>query len=112
MSASRPPPIRDFASLKEAWGTEGKENSFDPRQTSPDNAPNPSGQPAAQESKPPLSDIPVPVTHTQDPQLEDQLRQARLSKVTSKRYANESFKICEMHCSHLLKSTLQFIRFK
>jgi predicted nucleic acid-binding Zn-ribbon protein len=79
MSASRPPPIRDFASLKEAWGTEGKESSFDPRQTSPDNAPNPSGQPAPQESKPPLSDIPVPATHTQDPQLEDQLRQAHLS---------------------------------
>lgn len=29
MSASRPPPIRDFASLKHVWGTESKETSSD-----------------------------------------------------------------------------------
>lgn len=79
MSGSRPPPIRDFARLKEAWETEGKGNSFDPRQASPDEALTDFEQPTPQKSKPSPSDNPVPIAQTSDPQLEDQLRQAQLS---------------------------------
>ena len=79
MSGSRPPPIRDFARLKEAWETEGKGVSFDPRQPSPAEALTDLEQPTPQESRPSPSDNPVPIAQTSDPQLEDQLRQAQLS---------------------------------
>jgi hypothetical protein len=79
MSASRPPPIRDFARLKEAWQAEGKENSFDPRQAPSDKALIALGQPTAQETKNSPSDNPVPIARTSNPQLEGQLRQAHLS---------------------------------
>ena len=79
MSGSRPPPIRDFVRLKEAWETEGKGNSFDPRQASPDEALTDLEQPTPQGSNPSPSDNPAPIAQSSDPRLEDQLRQAQLS---------------------------------
>jgi hypothetical protein len=79
MSASRPPPIRDFSRLKEAWQAEGKEKSFDPRQAAPDEGLTALGQPTPRESKPSFSDRPGPIAQTSDPELEGQLKQAHLS---------------------------------
>lgn len=78
MTASRPPPIRDFASLKHIWGTEGKETSTESSKPAVDIRRPTSGESTAAAVQQPGPANPEPVEPPSGSQLQLQLEQAQM----------------------------------
>jgi len=89
MSSSRPPPIRDFASLKHVWEAEGtKTPSGSAEVTATTRLPSSAESTFATAQQPSPSDL-EPVAPTADLQVQRQLEQAisnKLKKTRAKRF--------------------------
>lgn len=78
MSSSRPPPIRDFASLKHVWEAEGTKTPSGSAEATERTRPPSSGESSSATAQQPSPSDLEPVAPTVDPQLQRQLDQAQL----------------------------------
>lgn len=91
MSTSRPPPIRDFASLKHVWETEGKDTPSEPSEpTVSTRRPSP-GESISTAVQQPRAGKPEAVAPTPDSQLQSQLEQAQshIADLTERQHSLE-----------------------